>query len=92
VITMDAGSLYNEHDGKRRYALVDGDRLITWTGDYLAEAPTDTRPYQDGRWLPIEYEDSEPFDPEEHRRQPPAYRVEPERVVGVYQIIPKAAA
>jgi hypothetical protein len=87
----DAGSLYNVQDGKRRYALVDGDRLITWT-DYVAEKPdaAAAAPHEGAAWLPLEYEDSEPFDPALHWRGHPEIRIEPDRVVRTYPIIVKS--
>src|SRR5260370_38782783 len=59
VAPRDAGALYNVSEGKRRYALVDGDRdrLITWT-DYVSETPTaaDKAPHDGAVWLPLEFE------------------------------------
>jgi hypothetical protein len=43
-----------------------------------------------GEWLPVENEDSEPFDPAKHwRGKPLPLRVDGERVVRTYPIVPK---
>lgn len=41
-------------------------------------------------WLPVETEDSEPFDPIRHWRLAPTYRVDGERVVRTYPVIEKS--
>jgi hypothetical protein len=41
-------------------------------------------------WLPVETEDSEPFDPVRHWRLAPTYRVDGERVVRTYPIVLKS--
>jgi hypothetical protein len=41
-------------------------------------------------WLPVETEDSEPFDPKRHWRLAPTYRVDGDRVVRTYPVIPKS--
>jgi hypothetical protein len=41
-------------------------------------------------WLPVENEDSEPFDPARHWRLAPTYRVDGYRVVRTYPVIPKS--
>jgi hypothetical protein len=41
-------------------------------------------------WLPVETEDSEPFDPKCHWRLPPTYRVDGDRVVRTYPVITKS--
>lgn len=41
-------------------------------------------------WLPVENEDSEPFDPKRHWRLAPTYRVDGDRVVRTYPVIPKS--
>jgi hypothetical protein len=40
----------------------------------------------------LEFEDSEPFDPEIHYRLAPTIRIEPERAVRVYPVVLKELA
>jgi hypothetical protein len=59
-------------------------KLITWS-EYVAEKPEGS-----DDWRPLDFEDSEPFDPAKHYRKAPLIRIDPERVVRVYPIILKS--
>lgn len=79
------------------WALVSDDRVLTsWLGDAcpdLSDAnyhPAGFIPSQDDRWLPIENEDTQPFDLRLHWRLAPHFRVEADRVVRVFPVVPKA--
>lgn len=85
IAPRDAGSLYNEVNGQRGWALVIGDNIKGM--GYFAAKPADE---QGGTWIPVEYEDSEPFDVMKHWRLPPLDRLEAGRVVRVYQVVPKS--
>ena len=99
IAPRDAGSLYNvTPDGRRKYAIVSAGRMLVDTLP-LAECPdiADANHYPAGyvpadgdRWVPIEYEDSQPFDPAEHYRLAPMQRIEADRVVRTYPVIPKS--
>jgi hypothetical protein len=68
---------------EQQYCLVRDGELIT----------TSFKPSRDpdgGTWLPVENEDSEPFDPARHYRlKPLPLRLDGDRVVRVYPIAPK---
>jgi hypothetical protein len=69
--------------GEQQWCLVRDGELIS----------TSFKPAKDpdgGEWLPIENEDSEPFDPAKHHRlKPLPLRLDGDRVVRVYPIAPK---
>jgi hypothetical protein len=89
IAPRDAASLYNVVDGKRSYALISGDRIVTM-GYHAAEPPlADFAPGRGDRVLPVEYEDSEFFDISNHFRLTPIDRLETARVVRVFQVVPK---
>ncbi len=80
----DAGALYDLVEGKRCYAWVEGDAIkaMSYSADW---------PQQEGRtWLLVEHEDSEPFDVTKHWRLPPIDRIEADRVVRTFPIVPKS--
>jgi hypothetical protein len=54
--------------------------------------PTTFQPVADdrGEWLPIENEDSEPFDATRHWRGTPTYRVDGARLVRLYPVVSKS--
>jgi hypothetical protein len=84
IAPRDAGSLYNVIAGDRHWALVvDG---AVKAMHRSADKPEDE---QGGIWLPIEYEDSEPFDDVAHWRMAPVTSVEAGRVVRTYPVISK---
>jgi hypothetical protein len=78
-----------------QYALVSGDRILTtWIGAKpditdVDFHPAGYAPADGGRWLPIENEDSEPFNSKLHWRLAPTYRVEADRVVRTYPVVLK---
>jgi hypothetical protein len=85
IAPRDAGSLWNLIEGQRHWALViDG---AVKAMHRAADAPADE---QGGTWLPIEYEDSEPFDDAAHWRMAPVTSIEAGRVVRTYPVIPKS--
>lgn len=88
--TRDAGGLYNIVDGRRCYALVAGDRIDHMS--YYASEPalSEFAPGRGDRVLPVEHIDSEPFDISTHWRLPPIDRVEANRVVREFPVIPKS--
>jgi hypothetical protein len=89
IAPRDAGTLYNVVDGRRCYALISGDRIVTM-GYHAAEpALVDFAEGRGDRVLPVEYEDSEPFDISQHWRLPPIDRIEAGRVVRVFPVVPK---
>jgi hypothetical protein len=64
--------------GVQQWALVVGDEVKSLhQGDKLENE-------QGGRWLPVVYQDSGPFDPELHCRLAPWIRVEASRVIRTY--------
>ncbi|MCK1742217.1 hypothetical protein IVA80_15435 [Bradyrhizobium sp. 139] len=70
--------------GEQQYCLVRGGELVA----------TGFKPSKDedgGVWLPIENEDNQPFDPAQHwRLKPLPLRLDGERVVRVYPVVPKS--
>jgi len=90
IPARDAGSLYNTVSGQRCYALVSGDRIVSMA--YYATEPKldDFAPGRGDRVLPVDHEDSEPFDAASHWRLPPIDRIEGDRVVRLFQIVPKS--
>lgn len=69
--------------GEQQYCLVRSGELIS-TGFKTAKDP------DGGEWLPIENEDSEPFDAAKHYRlKPLPLRLDGDRVVRVYPIAPR---
>ncbi|MGY4237303.1 hypothetical protein ACVIIW_006250 [Bradyrhizobium sp. USDA 4449] len=72
--------------GERQYAVIEGDRIISITG-YLASAPSDPGPGR--RVLPVEFEDSAPFDPDLHYRLGPVASIDGDRVVRLYEVVSK---
>jgi len=85
IAPRDAGSLYNVTPDGRHWALVADGTVKAWQRSI--ECPP-AEP--DGLWLPIDYEDSQPFDPAEHYRLSPMLRIEADRVVRTYPVIPKS--
>lgn len=84
IAPRDAGSLYTITPEGQQWALIEGDTIADITR-YLQAKPAD-----DGRvWLPVEYEDSEPFDSSKHWRGTPVARIEAGRVVRSFPIVPK---
>ena len=73
--------------GERQYALVEGDEILTISG-YLTSPPGEPGPGR--KVLPVEYEDSQPFDPDLHYRLPPTARIDGDRVVRTYPVILKS--
>lgn len=70
--------------GEQQYCLVRDGELIT-TSFKPAKEP------DGGEWLPIENEDNQPFDPALHwRLKPLPLRLDGERVVRVYPVVPKS--
>ncbi|WGR67837.1 MULTISPECIES: hypothetical protein [unclassified Bradyrhizobium] len=69
---------------EQQYCLVRGGELIA----------TSFKPAKDedgGEWLPIENEDSQPFDPAKHwRLKPLPLRLDGDRVVRVYPVVVKS--
>jgi hypothetical protein len=80
--SRSASALYDSLNGSQRYALVDGDRIISIS--YHAELPSE------GDWRPVQHEDSETFDDLKHWRLAPSYTIEADRVVCTYPVIAKA--
>lgn len=86
-----------ERDGfsvePQQYALVEGGSLVLKT-DRAGNPPVPvivTKIDGDDRtWLPVENEDTQAFDAKLHWRLIPHYRVETDRVVRVYPVVPKA--
>jgi hypothetical protein len=77
------------------YALVAGDRVLTrWIGDpgvwpIADHCPAGYVPTGAERWLPIE-EECLGYDPKQHwKKTPPTVRLEADRVVRVFDLIPK---
>jgi len=84
IAPRDAGSLCDTVEGRQRYALVEGGKLVTMSYH-------DDKPEQDGRvWLPVVHEDSEPFDIARHWRLAPVARIEPDKVVVTFPIVIKS--
>jgi hypothetical protein len=74
-----AGEIYDVMSGERQYARVDGDRVLS-IGGYSALPPG-------ADWLPVEFQDSEPFDAKLHFREcPPTAEVRGDRVVRTFQV------
>lgn len=89
IASHDAGALYDSVNGKQRYALVTDAGAILAIGYHHAkpEAGPDDR----GRvWLPVVHEDSEPFDISTHWRLAPITRIDPDRVVVTFPVVPKS--
>ena len=81
VMPRDAASLYNvTADGQSRYALVNGDRIVSVS--YSVEAPEG--------WLPVVHEDSEPFDAALHWRLAPHFTIGNDRVICTYPVVSKS--
>jgi hypothetical protein len=85
VAPRDAGSLYNVTPDGRHWALVAGDTVKSRHRSH--DKPADE---QGGVWLPIDYEDSEPFDIDRHWRLAPVTGIEADRVVVTYPIVSKS--
>jgi hypothetical protein len=82
--SRDAGSLYNVlSDGRSMFALVDDGQITDLT--YHHSKPDDGR-----TWLPVVFEDSEAFDTSKHWRLPPVSRIDGDRVVRLFQVVPKS--
>ncbi|MGY3240561.1 hypothetical protein ACVMAJ_007451 [Bradyrhizobium sp. USDA 4448] len=75
---------------EQQYALVSNGELVKPArGDWAVTF----KPEHDdrGEWLPIENEDSQPFDPAQHwRLKPLPLRLDGDRVVRVYPVVPKS--
>ena len=79
-----AGELYDHVEGKRRWARIKDGEIIGLY--YHAE-----KPEQEGyTWLPVFHEDSEPLDLAKHWRLTPVDRLESDRVVRTFPIVPKS--
>lgn len=95
-----AGELYDVIDGKRAYVLVSGGRILTQTARCEAAPdlsdvnhhPAGYVPADGDAWLPIAFEDSEPFDSAVHHRKGWQFRIERDRVVHEYNVIPREGA
>jgi hypothetical protein len=72
----------------QQFALVEAGQLVLRAGVPVVVTKLD--PDDSRTWLPIEAEDSEPFDPRLHWREKPTYRVDGARVVRTYPIVPKS--
>jgi hypothetical protein len=72
----------------QQFALVDAGQLVLRAGAPVVITKLD--PDDSRTWLPIETEDSEPFDARLHWREKPTYRVDGGRVVRTYPIVPKS--
>jgi hypothetical protein len=81
----DAGSLYNVTADGLQWALVTGETIRAWHRSH--DRPADE---QGGIWLPVEYRDSEPFDPALHWRGTPETRNEGDKVTRTYPVIIKS--
>jgi hypothetical protein len=90
IVSRDAGALYDSVEGKRCYALISGDRIADI--GYHAGEPSlsDFAPGRGDRVLPVVHQDSEPFDIAKHWRLPPIDRLEADRVVREFPVIPKS--
>lgn len=87
----DAGALYDSVDGLGRcYALMAGDRIVHLGYHASEPAASDFAPGRGDRVLPVEHVDSEPFDIAAHWRLPPIDRVEADRVVREFPVVPKS--
>ena len=89
----DAGTLYDVVPEGRQWALVEGGQVLSYGAAYRNSPPPVDRPTQ--RWLPVVYEDSEPFDPAKHWRVPHAQGdvvIRDDVVVRTFVIVPKEAA
>lgn len=80
--------------GVMQWAIVEGDSVRSFGGAERVSTVADkhmAEPLPAGqRWLPVEYEDSEPFDPAKHYRLTPLPpRVDGDRVVRVYPVVAK---
>lgn len=90
VAPRDAGSLYDQVEGRQRWARIKDGAIV---GLYYHTE----RPEQDGYvWLPVVHEDSEPFDIAKHWRLAPRYTIvdvyaTPDRVICTYPVVPKSA-
>lgn len=97
LISRDAGTLYDKLDGMMRYALVSDGRVLVETRPGLKPDLMDNSfhpvgyvPRDGDAWLPIYHVDSEPFDAAIHWRLPYVTRVEADRVVREFPIVPKS--
>lgn len=97
VPARDAGTLYDARDGQRCYALVSNGRVLTVVSysakPDLSDAnhwPAGYVPADGDAWLPIVHVDSEPFDGALHWRLPHLVRIEADRVVREFPVIPKS--
>lgn len=73
--------------GVHQWALVIGDEVRSL--HHSDDKPADE---QGGRWLPVVYADSQPFDPDLHYRLIPWMRVEADRVARTYPVVAKSEA
>jgi len=89
AIPRDAGALYDAIAGQRCYALVSGDRIVTLGYHASEPALSDFAPGRGDRVLPVVHLDSEPFDILKHWRLPPTDRLEADRVVRLFHVVPK---
>lgn len=80
--SRSAGDLYDVLEGRQRFALIEGDTVVTM--DYRAERPSI------GDWRPVRHQDSEPFDIATKWRLKPVARIEADRVVVTYPVVDKA--
>jgi hypothetical protein len=88
VAGRDAGSLYDFMEEGRVWAFVVSGEIKT-VSRRLPEKPAAEHalPHVSGTWLPVEHEDSQPFDPALHWRLAPTVRVEASRVVRTFPVI-----
>jgi hypothetical protein len=62
-------------------------------GELIATSFKPSKDEDGGAWLPIENEDNQPFDPSLHwRLKPLPLRLDGDRVVRVYPVVPKEHA
>jgi hypothetical protein len=93
---LEAGKRRSTSDvrGEQQYALV-VDGALAMYADRHGNKPvpifaTQLDPGDTRTWLPVETEDSEPFDAKLHWRLPPTYTVERDRVVRTYPVVLKS--
>lgn len=86
----DAGTLYDTVDGKRCWALLKGNEIAVMSYYAIEPKVSDYAPGRGDRVLPVYHVDSEPFNIITHWRLPPVNRVEADRVVQEYPIVPKS--
>lgn len=81
VEPRDAGSLYDKVEGRQRYALVRDGEVVSM--DYRDAHPGDG-------WLPVEHQDSAPFNLATHWRLKPIVELAADKVVVLFPIVIKS--